>query len=80
MSRSRFTRLFRQQTGLSFGAWLTQARLLHALREIASGASITQVALAAGYSTPSAFSAAFRQVLGQTPSRYFHPDAAQPGP
>lgn len=43
MSRSTFTRLFRQETGMGFGAWVTQARLLYALREIAGGASITQV-------------------------------------
>jgi AraC-like DNA-binding protein/mannose-6-phosphate isomerase-like protein (cupin superfamily) len=71
MSRSTFTRRFRAETGTSFGKWLQHARFLHALRQIADGVPITQVALDAGYASPSAFSAAFRRVLGHPPSRYF---------
>ncbi|MBX3657497.1 MAG: helix-turn-helix transcriptional regulator [Ramlibacter sp.] len=71
MSRSSFTRHFRSETGMSFGRWLQQARFLHALRQIASGSQVTQAALDAGYSSASAFTAAFRQVLGHAPSRYF---------
>jgi AraC-like DNA-binding protein len=37
----------------------------------AEGERITHVALEAGYSTPSAFIAMFRRVLGTTPRRYF---------
>jgi AraC-like DNA-binding protein len=50
--------------------WRTRARLLHALRSMAAGASISTAAAACGYSSASAFSAAFRQELGTTPSRY----------
>lgn len=57
---------------MSFGEWLAQAWLLHVLRETASGQPISQAALAAQYSSPNAFGAAFRQVLGQAPSRFFH--------
>ena len=71
MSRSTFTRRFREETGLSFVKWRQQARFLEALRRIAAGDAITQVALDTGYASPSAFTSAFRQVLGRPPSRYF---------
>ena len=43
-----------------------------ALRLLAGGAKVTQAALDAGYSTPSAFIAMFRRTLGCTPRAYFH--------
>jgi AraC-like DNA-binding protein len=74
MSRRSFTRLFRQQTNMSFSAWRQQACLLAALTRLGGGDSITQVAVDLGYGSPSAFTAAFRRVLGSAPSRYlaFH--------
>jgi AraC-like DNA-binding protein len=70
MSRRHFTRLFREQTGMSFGAWRQQACLLAALTRLGRGEPVTQVALDLGYASPSAFTAAFRRVLGMPPSRY----------
>jgi len=64
-------RLFQAETGMTFGKWRQQLRLLHALRLLAEGAKITEVALEAGYSTPSAFISMFRKTLGTTPARYF---------
>jgi AraC-like DNA-binding protein len=64
-------RLFLTQTGLTFGKWRQQLRLLHALRFLAAGKSVTSVALEIGYDSPSAFIAAFRRHFGSTPSRYF---------
>jgi len=64
-------RLFQTETGMTFGKWRQQLRLLHALRLLAEGAKITEVALEAGYSTPSAFISMFRKTLGTTPARYF---------
>jgi AraC-like DNA-binding protein/mannose-6-phosphate isomerase-like protein (cupin superfamily) len=74
MSRRSFTRLFRQQTGMSFSAWRQQACLLAALTRLGGGDSITQVAVDLGYSSASAFTAAFRRVLGAAPSRYLASD------
>lgn len=65
-----FTRLFRQQTGMSFGAWRQQACLLAALPKLSSGAPVTQVALDLGYDSPNAFSSMFRKALGQSPSSF----------
>ncbi|KAA0011975.1 helix-turn-helix transcriptional regulator [Billgrantia pellis] len=65
-----FARFFRQQTGLSFGAWRQQACLLAALPRLNAGVSITAVALELGYESPSAFSTMFRKALGVTPSTF----------
>jgi AraC-like DNA-binding protein/mannose-6-phosphate isomerase-like protein (cupin superfamily) len=64
-------RLFQTETGLTFGKWRQQLRLLHALRHLAGGRPVTSIALEVGYDSPSAFIAAFRQHFGATPSRYF---------
>jgi AraC-like DNA-binding protein len=65
-------RLFVESTGMTVGKWRQQLRLMYALRLLGAGAKVTHAALEAGYSTPSAFIAAFRRVLGATPSRYFN--------
>lgn len=70
MSRRHFTRTFREETGMSFTAWRQQACLLAALTRLGNGEAITQVAMDLGYGNPSAFTAAFRRVLGVAPSRY----------
>lgn len=70
MSRRHFTRTFREETGMSFTAWRQQACLLAALTRLGNGESITQVAVDLGYGNPSAFTSAFRRVLGVAPSRY----------
>lgn len=64
-------RLFRRDTGMSFGAWRRQLRLLRALERLAAGESVTAVSLALGYESPSAFIAMFRRQLGTTPGAYF---------
>jgi AraC-like DNA-binding protein len=64
-------RLYLESTGMTFGKWRQQLRLMHALRLLGAGAKVTHAALEAGYSTPSAFIVAFRREFGTTPSRYF---------
>jgi AraC-like DNA-binding protein len=64
-------RLFRAETGMTFGKWRQQARLLEALRLLAAGQSVTAVARDVGYDSASAFIAMFRRTLGTTPNRYF---------
>ncbi|MBM3531835.1 MAG: AraC family transcriptional regulator [Alphaproteobacteria bacterium] len=73
-------RLFRRETGLSFGAWRQQARLAEAIAALSRGRSIAEVAASLGYGSPSAFTAMFRRVLGEAPSRYVRaPRAPSPG-
>jgi AraC-like DNA-binding protein len=64
-------RLMVQETGLSFGRWRRQLHLVIALRELAGGATVQQVAGELGYESTSAFIVMFRKALGATPSRYF---------
>ncbi|MFT3878681.1 MAG: helix-turn-helix transcriptional regulator [Gemmatales bacterium] len=64
-------RLFRLETGLTFGKWRQQLRLLHALRLLAAHRAVTSVALEVGYESTSAFIAMFKKTLGTTPYRYF---------
>ena len=67
-------RLFVKETGMTFGQWRQQARLLRALELLASGNKVIDVALALGYESPSAFASMFRKHLGQTPSAFFADD------
>jgi AraC-like DNA-binding protein len=70
-SERTLSRLFRQETGMSFPQWRTQFRLLHALVLLAAGTSVTSTALACGWSNPSAFIEAFHHAFGSTPGRFF---------
>jgi AraC-like DNA-binding protein len=62
---------FRHETGVALGVWRRQARFLHALRLLGGGAAVKQAAVDAGYRSPSAFIAAFREVFQTTPGKYF---------
>lgn len=64
-------RLFVKETGMTFGQWRQQARLLRALELLATGEKVIDVALALGYESPSAFSTMFRKQFDQTPSQFF---------
>jgi AraC-like DNA-binding protein len=64
-------RAFKRETGLSFGQWRRQLRLLIALERLAQGEDVTSVAFGLGYESVSAFIAMFRSTLGETPGRYF---------
>jgi len=70
MSRRAFTRFFRRETGLSFGAWRQQACLIAAMPRLAAGETVTIVAMALGYDNPAAFTAMFKRVFGTPPLAY----------
>lgn len=67
MSKRSLTRSFRKETGMTFGGWRQQARLFAALEKLSEGESVTNVALAVGYSSVSAFIDVFRRAFGTTP-------------
>ena len=68
-SKRTLERLFKTETGVSFQQWRQRLRVIQALRLLASGDSVTSVALDVGYSSTSAFIAMFRRELGTTPRR-----------
>jgi len=64
-------RSFARETGMTFGQWRQQARLLHGLERLALGDKVVDVALALGYESPSAFAAMFKRQFGEAPRAYF---------
>ncbi|MFD6161621.1 helix-turn-helix domain-containing protein [Nocardia sp. NPDC060256] len=64
------SRLFVNETGLTFAQWRTHARMRAAAEHLANGRSVNATARAVGYHKPSAFIAAFRRSTGRTPSTY----------
>ncbi|MDF1609989.1 helix-turn-helix transcriptional regulator [Hoeflea sp. YIM 152468] len=70
MSRRSFTRMFRQQTGLSLSAWRQQVCVMAALPRLAAGEPVTIVALDLGYDSMPAFTTMFSRVMGTPPRTY----------
>jgi AraC-like DNA-binding protein len=64
-------RRFLAETGLTFGRWRQQARMLSAIERLAAGSSVTRVAFEVGYEDVSSFIGAFKASMGTTPARYF---------
>ena len=71
MSEKTLQRLFQHQTGVTYGRWRQQARLLLALEQLARGEKILSVALAQGYQSQSAFAAMFKRHFGVPPSTFY---------
>lgn len=71
LDQTTIQRLFRKETGMTFGQWRQQARLLLALERIAVGEKIIDVAFELGYESPSAFTSMFKKQFGKTPSHFF---------
>jgi len=71
LSRFHFCTAFRKATGQTPHNWLMILRIEEARRLLETPAlAVTDVALAVGYQTPSSFAAAFRKLVGTTPSAY----------
>jgi len=66
------SRLFASETQLSFKSWCQRARIASAIERLAMEAnvSIKQLAADLGYASVPAFSHAFRQVTGKTPTAF----------
>jgi len=77
-SKRTIERLFFAETGVSFQQWRQRLRVIHALRLLAAGNSVTSVALDVGYSSTSAFIAMFRRELGTTPRQIWKQGVALP--
>jgi AraC-like DNA-binding protein len=66
------SRLFSTETQLSFKSWCQRARIAAAIQRLSTDASVSvkQLATQLGYASVPAFSAAFRQVTGRTPTEF----------
>jgi AraC-like DNA-binding protein len=63
-------RLIARETGMSFGRWRQQLSVVLAVKWLAGGASIQQVAADLGYDSAPSFVTMFRKALGASPGRY----------
>ena len=66
------SRLFSSETQLSFKSWCQRARIAAAIEKLSTDAnvSVKQLASDLGYASVPAFSHAFRQVTGKTPTEF----------
>lgn len=66
------SRLFAAETQLSFKSWCQRARIAAAIEKLSTDAtlSVKQLAADLGYASVPAFSHAFRQVTGKTPTAF----------
>src|SRR5262249_17087959 len=73
MSRSIFALKFKKRVGTSPMEYLTRWRMLLAADKLTnSGDSISEIGLSLGYESESAFSTAFKRVMGCSPRQYSH--------
>lgn len=64
-------RYFQKYLGMAFGRYLQVARIAKAAELLTQPSiSVTEVAFAVGYRSPSSFTQAFQQLIGQTPYEY----------
>jgi AraC-like DNA-binding protein len=71
LSRYHFCTAFRISTGLTPHVWLTRQRMILAQRLLSDpNLSISEIALAVGFATPSAFAATFHRIVGTTPRSF----------
>ncbi len=69
MSVRTFCRMFPQEAnGLTWPAWVRQARMMVGRQLIELGSSVNQAAAQVGYESQSAFAAAYRRIHGASPS------------
>lgn len=68
--RRTLERRFKSETQMSLGQWRRRARVLAAVGMLGQRESVTSVAMAVGYSSPSSFVSAFRAELGLPPREF----------
>ncbi|MDV2439887.1 helix-turn-helix transcriptional regulator [Acinetobacter gerneri] len=71
MSERHFSRIFKQEVGMSFSKWRQHACVLLSLEKIIQNQSIQNIAFEFGFQNPAAFTTMFHRILGISPSRYF---------
>ncbi|WP_233888200.1 AraC family transcriptional regulator [Paraburkholderia flagellata] len=69
-SERTLARLFKDETGLTFGHWRQQLRIVEAVSKLARGVRVAEIAAELGYANSSAFITMFRKTMGETPQRY----------
>lgn len=64
------SRRFKNETGLSYSEWRQKLYLQLAITRLYAGETVTNISLALGYESPSAFIYMFKKQLGASPNQY----------
>jgi AraC-like DNA-binding protein len=70
LSERTLARLITRETGMSFSRWRRQLGVMLAVKWLAGGASIQEVANDLGYESIPSFVTMFRKAIGVSPGRY----------
>lgn len=70
LNESYLSRLFRKETGITAGSYLTKLRIEKACLLLSGGMPIKEVALSVGFVQYTHFLRVFKQVMGVTPKQY----------
>ena len=72
LDRSYFGRIFRRLTGMTFGQYVLQQKIEHAMRLLAANRdlSVNGIASAVGFDDPSYFGRVFKRLVGRSPSAF----------
>ncbi|MBI3241269.1 MAG: AraC family transcriptional regulator [Chloroflexi bacterium] len=71
LSQSRFATLFKQNIGIPFRRYLMWQRLMEAIKQVTSGASLTDAAHESGFADSAHLSRTFKQMFGMTMAELF---------
>ncbi|SMX90715.1 MULTISPECIES: helix-turn-helix domain-containing protein [unclassified Brevibacterium] len=71
-SERTLSRLFQQETGMTFRQWRAELRVHRALLLLAEGRSVYDTAAECGWANPNSFITAFTSLVGMSPGRYQH--------
>ncbi|KTC22268.1 hypothetical protein AO390_04070 [Pseudomonas marginalis ICMP 11289] len=69
------SRVFPAETGLTFKSWRQRARIVLSIEQLSGKVPVARVAAKVGFSSTAAFSYAFRQIIGMTPSEFMERNA-----
>jgi AraC-like DNA-binding protein len=69
-SERTLARLFRDETGLTFGQWRQQLRIVEAVARLALDVPVKAIAAELGYQSAGAFVTMFKKVMGTPPQGY----------
>ena len=70
LSYSYFSRIFHQNTGMTFIRYLTQIRMKEACRRMLSGEKMNDISQSLGYQNAANFTRAFSREFGMSPARW----------
>ncbi len=71
ISSRTLARLFRQETGMTFGQWREQLRLGEAMSKLSIGQPVVQLAQDLGYADVRTFTVMFKRAFGCTPQQFW---------